>query len=114
MLLLHGSHICYHLFFRTANIVPAAEKTIQYQKPLIRLVIAGNDQLLFTVLCALQSVRRAASDEACVFRQLYRAAQFRFLLVPFGPCSLASYIARHDSWYKYVSVVFFLLLLRCC
>lgn len=62
-------------------------------KPLtLRLVIAGNDQLVSILLNTYLRIGQTNP-------RWLQSVNVKFLLVPWGDNSLASFIARHDSWY---------------
>lgn len=59
----------------------------------LRIVIGGGDQNLHTVVCAWVSFMNEYVD-------MLKGIEVQFYLVPFEENHLASFIARHDCWYK--------------
>jgi hypothetical protein len=61
----------------------------------VRIVVGGNPTVLHAMTTAYLALCTTRPD-------LLQLVRFKFLLVPFAFNPLAGYIARYDSWYKYV------------
>lgn len=60
---------------------------------IIRLMISGSDRLLHSVVMALSSLQAMKPD-------IFVGIQLQWYVVPVEDNMLASFIARHDAWYK--------------
>lgn len=65
----------------------------------VRVVLAGSDRVFHSALCGYLAL---LAEEP----HLFEGVDMRWYVVPFDDNLLASFIARHDGWYKYVSFSF--------